>query len=167
MSVERAMAGAGLTVGAFYAHFKGKDDLLQHAFQQALDEIGEVLRSNANGMPPRKALVELTSWYLGEGHRDQHAKDGCPMPAVVASAVPVGDKSMHHLVARGIATLSKRCFEIGAGQLTEDRALALVTLLIGGQIVARATRGSPLSAKTLAVCRRAAREMLGVEEGDL
>ena len=74
------MSGAGLTVGAFYAHFKGKDDLLDHAFSLALDEISAMMRSSAGNKKGRGALADVASTYLSEGHRD-HAAGGCPMPA--------------------------------------------------------------------------------------
>src|SRR5579883_1835928 len=38
VSVEQAMAGAGLTVGGFYAHFRTRNALLGEALGRALDE---------------------------------------------------------------------------------------------------------------------------------
>jgi TetR/AcrR family transcriptional regulator, transcriptional repressor for nem operon len=148
MSVERAMAGAGRTVGAFYAHFKGKDDLLDHAFSLALGEIGAMMVSSAGNRRGRAALMDVVSSYLSEGHRD-HAESGCPMPAVVSSALPVDDRSLRHLVATGLMTLSERIGDLGGADITSERALALAVLMIGGQVVARATRGTPVSARVL------------------
>ena len=159
MSVERAMAGAGLTVGAFYAHFSGKDELLEESFTRALEEVGEVMDEGVAGRTGRAALLDAASWYLSEEHRDR-AKRGCPMPAVAASTLPSGGRSLHKLVARGLETLAERTFRIGGGEVTTERALALAVLMIGGQIVARATRGSPTSSKVLVACREAAAALL-------
>jgi len=159
MSVERAMAGAGLTVGAFYAHFAGKDDLLEESFTLALDEIGEVMRESAAGRTGRAALVDVTSYYLSEAHRD-HTKEGCPMPAVAASAIPLGGRPLHRLVARGLEALALRLESIGAGDISSERALALAVLMVGGQIIARATHGSPVSSRLLFACRDAAKALL-------
>ncbi len=163
MSVEKAMAGAGLTVGAFYAHFKGKDDLLDHAFSLALDELGQMMRTSAGGKTGRAALADVIATYLSEGHRDQ-AKLGCPMPAVASSALAADDRSLRHLVATGLMTLSERIGDLGGAELTSERALGLAVLLIGGQILARATRGNPISARVLSAARDAGRALLGLPE---
>jgi TetR/AcrR family transcriptional repressor of nem operon len=159
MSVERAMAGAGLTVGAFYAHFKGKDDLLDHAFSLALDEIGEMLRASAGGRRGVPALLEVVSIYLSEEHRDR-TTIGCPMPAVVSSSLLADDRSLRLLVATGLMTLSERIGDLGGAEITSDRALALAVILIGGQALARATRGTPISSRVLAAARDAGHSLL-------
>ena len=153
------MAGAGLTVGAFYAHFKGKDDLLDHAFSLALDEIGAMMKSSAGGKKGRAALMDVVSTYLSEGHRD-HVEGGCPMPAVVSSALPVDDRSLRHLVATGLMTLSQRIGDLGGADITSERALALAVLMIGGQLIARATRGTPISSRVLIAAHDAAHALL-------
>ena len=153
------MAGAGLTVGAFYAHFKGKDDLLDHSFSLALDEIGAMIQSSAGTKKGRAALVDVVSTYLSEGHRDQ-AASGCPMPAVVSSALPVDDRSLRHLVATGLMTLSERIGDLGGADITSERALALAVLMIGGQLIARATRGTPISSRVLTAARDAGHALL-------
>ena len=159
MSVERAMTGAGLTVGAFYAHFKGKDDLLDHSFALALGELEEMMRTSSGEKKGRAALVEVVSNYLSEWHRD-NASSGCPMPAVVSSAVPADDRSLRHLVATGLMTLSERIGDIGGTEIASERALALAVLLIGGQILARATRGTPISTRVLTATRNAGHALL-------
>lgn len=158
-SVERAMAGAGLTVGAFYAHFAGKDELVEESFTLALDEVGEVMRASAAGRTGRAALFEVSNVYLSEGHRDK-AKRGCPMPAVAGSSLPLGKRPLHGLVARGLATMAERLERIGAGEISSERALALAVMMVGGQMLARATRGLPMSSRVLLACRDAAKSLL-------
>ena len=159
MSVERAMAGAGLTVGAFYAHFKGKDDLLDHSFSLALDEMDATMRSSAGNKKGRAALGDVVSTCLSEDHRD-HAASGCPMPAVVSSALPADDRSLRHLVATGLMTLSERLGDLGGADITSERALALAVLMIGGQLIGRAKRGTPISSRVLIAARDAAHALL-------
>ena len=153
------MAGAGLTVGAFYAHFGGKDELLEESFTLALEENGDVMREGVAGRAGRSALRDVAAYYLSEEHRDR-PKQGCPMPAVAASAIPLGGRPLHRLVARGLETLAERISKVGAGDITSDRALALAVLMIGGQIIARATRGSPVSSRVLVACRSAAERLI-------
>ena len=153
------MAGAGLTVGAFYAHFKGKDELLDHSFSLALGEIDAMMRGSAGEKRGRAALMGAVSAYLSEDHRDQ-AKSGCPMPAVASSALPVDDRALRHLVATGLMTLAERIGDLGGAEITSERALALAVILIGGQIMARATRGTPISSRVLIATRDAAQALL-------
>ena len=159
MSVERAMAGARLTVGAFYSHFAGKSELLEESFTLALDENDEVMREGVAGRTGRSALRDVASYYLSEEHRDR-AKQGCPMPAVAASAIPLGGRPLYRLVARGLETLVERIYKVGDGDITNERALALAVLMVGGQILARATRGSPMSSRVLLACKDAAEALL-------
>ena len=49
---------------------------------------------------------------------------------------------------------------IGAGAVSSEGAVALAVMMVGGQILARATRGSPMSSKVLVACRHAAKALL-------
>src|SRR6188472_2646553 len=75
--VASLMADAGLTNGAFYAHFASKEDLVATA-------VAEQLRAQAGGFgaqPPGAAGVEqIVREYLSVGHRD-HREEGCPSAA--------------------------------------------------------------------------------------
>lgn len=162
MSVEKAMAGAGLTVGAFYAHFASKQDLLDHSFTEAMTEIESVMRAAARGRVGRAALVDVAATYLSEEHRER-ARSGCPLPAVAGEAASSGTRSVRAMLAKGLGTMHERLLALGNGEITADGALALASLMVGGQILARATRGTPVSSRVLAACRDAARRLLEPE----
>lgn len=77
--VATLMADAGLTNGAFYAHFASKEDLVATA-------IAEQLRAQAGGLgaqPPGAAGVErMVRQYLSVEHRDRR-EEGCPSAALL------------------------------------------------------------------------------------
>jgi AcrR family transcriptional regulator len=77
--VATLMADAGLTNGAFYAHFASKEDLVATA-------IREQLRDQYNGfagIPPGRAGVEhLVRAYLSPEHRASR-EEGCPSAALL------------------------------------------------------------------------------------
>src|SRR5256885_8352982 len=77
--VATLMADAGLTNGAFYAHFASKDDLVATAVADQLREQRESLSAVA---PGRAGVEQYVRAYLSAGHRDNPA-DGCPSAALL------------------------------------------------------------------------------------
>jgi TetR/AcrR family transcriptional repressor of nem operon len=146
------MSGAGLTVGGFYAHFASK---------AALDV--EIVRTTLGGYPKVSDSEDLSGleWvrrsldgYLSVEHRDN--LDGCPYPAVLselAAAVPEVRKEF-------AAALQSRVYALEAhmapalGSTVRERSLALMALKIGGLLLARASRGEPISEEILEACKR-------------
>jgi AcrR family transcriptional regulator len=77
--IATLMADAGLTNGAFYAHFTSKDDLV------ATVVAGELSRQATNfsaAAPGRSGLEDLVRRYLSPEHRDNPA-EGCPSAALL------------------------------------------------------------------------------------
>ena len=77
--VATLMADAGLTNGAFYAHFASKDDLVATALADQLREQRASLSERAHG---RAGLEQYVRDYLSAGHRD-NPSDGCPSAALL------------------------------------------------------------------------------------
>jgi TetR/AcrR family transcriptional regulator, transcriptional repressor for nem operon len=77
--IATLMADAGLTNGAFYAHFASKDDLIATAVADQLRAQAERLRA----LPPgHHGLEQFVRWYLSAEHRDA-PQDGCPSAALL------------------------------------------------------------------------------------
>src|SRR5436190_22101616 len=76
--VATLMADAGLTNGAFYAHFTSKDDLVATALADQLREQRAGLSARA---PGRAGVEQYVRAYLSAGHRDNPG-DGCPSAAL-------------------------------------------------------------------------------------
>jgi AcrR family transcriptional regulator len=77
--VATLMADAGLTNGAFYAHFASKDDLVATAIADQLRE----QRAKVSAQTPDRAGVEqYVRAYLSTRHRD-NPEDGCPSAALL------------------------------------------------------------------------------------
>ena len=77
--VATLMADAGLTNGAFYAHFPSKDDLVATAVADQLREQRESLSAVA---PGRAGVEQYVREYLSVQHRDNPG-DGCPSAALL------------------------------------------------------------------------------------
>ena len=72
--IATLMADAGLTNGAFYAHFDSKEDLVANALAAQLHEQREKFRA----MP----VEQIVRAYLSVAHRD-NPEDGCPSAALL------------------------------------------------------------------------------------
>src|SRR5437879_11446993 len=77
--IATLMADAGLTNGAFYAHFDSKDDLIATAVADQLQSQADHLRE----LPLAQAGVEqFVRWYFSAEHRD-NPEDGCPSASLL------------------------------------------------------------------------------------
>lgn len=77
--IATLMSDAGLTNGAFYAHFSSKDDLVANVVADQLRAQCENLSSLPPGRGPLEAFVRE---YLSPHHRD-HPDTGCPNAALL------------------------------------------------------------------------------------
>jgi TetR/AcrR family transcriptional regulator, transcriptional repressor for nem operon len=77
--IATLMADAGLTNGAFYAHFTSKDDLVAAAVADQLRQQRE--RYNTQ-VCDRAGIEQMVREYLSPDHRDNPA-DGCPSAALL------------------------------------------------------------------------------------
>ena len=77
--VAAVMSDAGLTNGAFYAHFESKEDLVANVLADQL----RAQRQSFDDQPSDRAGLEaFVRSYLSPEHRDQFA-DGCPSAALL------------------------------------------------------------------------------------
>jgi AcrR family transcriptional regulator len=77
--VAAVMSDAGLTNGAFYAHFASKEDLVANVLA---DQLRAQRQSFDAQRPDRAGLEAFIRSYLSPQHRDQSA-DGCPSAALL------------------------------------------------------------------------------------
>src|SRR5829696_7138725 len=77
--VAAVMSDAGLTNGAFYAHFASKEDLVANVLADQL----RAQRQSFDTQPPDQGALEaFIRAYLSPQHRDESA-DGCPSAALL------------------------------------------------------------------------------------
>jgi AcrR family transcriptional regulator len=152
------MGDAGLTNGAFYAHFGSKDDLVATV-------VGEELGRQATAfgeLPPGRAGLEgFVSWYLSRDHRD-HRDTGCPNAALL-DEIGRCDKETKRAYTKGAkAILDEICVRLAPEDPDSARgtALALYAMLVGTMQLARALSDRKLSNAVLDEGIRSATAML-------
>ncbi|WP_234036593.1 TetR/AcrR family transcriptional regulator [Rhodococcus sp. P-2] len=151
LSVADLMKASGLTHGGFYKQFASKDALIDEATAHAFAELAQLhsagLEEHAGQRDSaRKALIDT---YLSEEHRDNPA-DGCPAAALAADmAREPADSGARRVYTEGVGDF--------AAALADEEADGLVRLstMLGALVLARATKGSPLSEAILDSARAA------------
>lgn len=77
--IASLMADAGLTNGAFYAHFSSKDELVATV---VTDQLQRQRERNAGSERDRATFESFVRDYLSLAHRD-HPEEGCPSAALL------------------------------------------------------------------------------------
>jgi len=158
--IATLMSDAGLTNGAFYAHFTSKDDLVASVVQEELGAQAATLHQLVPGVA---GLEQLVRAYLSPSHRD-HRDAGCPSAAlldeigrsaeVTKDAYTAGAKTLVDEIATRLSP--------GNPESAHGRALILYTMLIGTLQLSRAVNDPQLSDEALARGLEQALSFLGV-----
>jgi AcrR family transcriptional regulator len=173
VGVDALAKEAGVTSGAFYGHFRSKEEAFRDVVRAAMARLAAgLLRFREAPKPsadaPDDAWVDgLVAWYLGTTHRAD-LPGGCGLPSLSGE------------VARADAE-TRAVFEAGLGEAVrvlaeapplarrpdaQARARALLALLAGGVTLCRAVRGEA-EAERVADAVRAAALVIARGEGTL
>jgi TetR/AcrR family transcriptional regulator, transcriptional repressor for nem operon len=143
VSVGEVMKAAGLTHGAFYAHFGSKLEL-----EAAAVAYGQELsagRARSHG-PTKKGRRAYADRYLNSRHRDNPG-DGCTMAALgqeIARLTP----EVKAAFERGLEEI------MSAGGAERKEAIFQTAALLGGVVLARAVKSEHLSDEILRTVRQ-------------
>ncbi|MGF1447959.1 MAG: TetR/AcrR family transcriptional regulator [Opitutales bacterium] len=135
-SVDEVMAGAGLTVGGFYAHFKNKDDLFQHALLAAAVDGEELLRKHLPDIDGWEGIRAYAHAYLSEGHLKKVA-EGCPLPSLTADVARSGKRTKRQLQDAVEDRLARLLTKLPTGPETRAQLIGILVTLVGGLTLAR------------------------------
>ncbi len=156
--IATLMADAGLTNGAFYAHFASKDDLVATVVG---DELGRQATGFGELPPGRPGLEAFVSWYLSSDHRD-HRDTGCPSAALLDEIGRCDKETKRAYTAGAKAILDEICVRLAPKNPDSARgtALALYAMMVGSMQLARALSDRKLSDAVLEEGIRSAHAML-------
>jgi len=155
--VADIMKEAGLTHGAFYAHFESREAMLAEAATQACSESAALVASGVAAAPPDQALGALIRGYLSREHLEQ-AEMGCPL-AALGSETPRQAPEVRRATTRHV----KEMIDLVARQSPDwgqpgahERALVTLSTMVGTLLLARAV-DEPALADSL--CEAAIRQL--------
>jgi len=137
--VADIMKEAGLTHGAFYAHFASREAMLAEAADRAGAQSNAATAAAVASVAPQQAMETLIRSYLSTTHLDA-TEAGCPIAALV-SEMPRQSPEVRRVATRRI----KESIDLIAQQSSDwgqaaahERALVIAATLVGSLALARA-----------------------------
>ena len=146
--VSALMSDAGLTNGAFYAHFASKDELVAVV---VADQLAAQLKTIEALPDDGHSLQSYIDGYLSANHRDQR-ESGCPSAALlgeISRSKPIVQQSFTEGLEAMIAVIVRRT-HIDDTSAARTLAIGLMSTLIGTLQLSRAVSDPTLSNEILA-----------------
>lgn len=144
--VADIMKEAGLTHGAFYAHFESREAMLAEAADRAGAEANALAASILGAVPSDQALQALIQVYLSKEHL-MNIETGCPNSAL-CSEMPRQSPEVRLAATRRIkemVDLIARQFPDWGQTVAYERALVTMATLVGTLVLSRAVDDAALS----------------------
>lgn len=146
--VADIMKEAGLTHGAFYAHFPSREAMLAEAASRACAESAAVVSDVVAGAPAEQALKTMLHAYLSREHLEQ-IESGCPLAALgsetARQAPEVRRATTQHIKA--MVDLVARQSPDWGQPAAHERALLTIAAMVGTLVLARAVDEPALADK--------------------
>jgi TetR/AcrR family transcriptional regulator, transcriptional repressor for nem operon len=163
VTIDQVMADAGLTRGGFYNHFRSKDELYAAAVASFATCNPFVVRQLARKRPvenPARLARMLVELYLSDEVLE-NADMQCPLYALPSDVARAGLSPQHAYteLIRGMAHVYRAA--LGQARDAERRAQAIVSLCVGGMVLARTTNDPALRTSLRAAARQQALALLG------
>lgn len=144
--VADIMKEAGLTHGAFYAHFESREAMLAEAADRAGAEANAIAAKVIAAVPPEESLKALIGVYLSKEHL-ANIETGCPVSAL-GSEMPRQSPEVRRAATRRIKEMvdlvARQSPDWGQAQAYE-RALVTVATMVGTLMLARAVDDAAMS----------------------
>jgi AcrR family transcriptional regulator len=165
VSIDEVMQHAGLTRGGFYRHFGSKDELYACAVESFTHCNPFRKKVSAKGAPkrtPRELARLLVRMYLS----DEILADvnlHCPLVALPSDVARAGlePRASYTILVGNMTRVSRGALE--GDPHAERKALQIVSLCVGGMVIARTTDDARLQKELRDAARAQAYALLGQE----
>jgi TetR/AcrR family transcriptional regulator, transcriptional repressor for nem operon len=162
VGMRDVMAGASLTPGGFYRHFRSKDRLIAEASSAALDRAFAMLEDETEGKSQAQAVERIVSVYLGQSQVAEKPYL-CPLamlgaelrhsdPQVRAIAIN-GYQRIVQLIASHLENRTRRAALVAAG--------GIVSTLVGAVTLAEIATDPAMASAILSNAKALIRELVG------
>ena len=144
--VADIMKEAGLTHGAFYAHFASREAMLAEAAGKACADSDVAAADVAAKAPPVMALESMLKAYLSKEHV-QRVEMGCPLAALgseTSRQAPEVRRVATQHIKEMIDLITRQSPDWGQPD-AHERALVTLSTMVGSLLLARAVDDPSLS----------------------
>jgi TetR/AcrR family transcriptional regulator, transcriptional repressor for nem operon len=160
--IATLMADAGLTNGAFYAHFASKEDLVATAVAEQLREQRENFNTLVSG---RGGVEQIVRAYLSVEHRD-HPDGGCPSAALLDEIGRCTDTTKQAYTDGLLAVIDDLADRLASEDTQSARVniLSVFAMMIGTLQLSRALADQQLADAVLEQGTHNALTLLGITQ---
>ena len=144
--VADIMKEAGLTHGAFYAHFDSREAMLAEASRQACTDSALAVARVVASAPAEQALASMLGAYLSREHVQQTER-GCPLAALGSEThrqTPEVRRVTTQHIKEMIDLVARQSPDWGQPD-AHEHALVTVATMVGALVLARAVDEPSLS----------------------
>ena len=144
--VADIMKEAGLTHGAFYAHFASREAMLAEAAARACADSAAVAAQAVASVPPEQALTYMLHAYLSRENLEQ-VERGCPLAALgseTARQTPEVRRANTRYIKEMVDLVARQSPDWGQ-PVVHERALVTVATMVGTLLLARVADEPALS----------------------
>lgn len=149
VSIDEIMKDAGLTRGAFYAHFKSKSDIYNQAILTGAAMAKQFLCNN-----PTASVIEFAEHYLRIGNREAAGKY-CPL-AFLVTDICHREKTIKTTYTRVLKGYQEVLASLG---LSQENAVKASVILIGGLALSRTVTDKAIKQNIIDNCLESIRQM--------
>jgi TetR/AcrR family transcriptional regulator, transcriptional repressor for nem operon len=145
--VDALMSAIGMTSGAFYTHFKSKEELFKLIIEREVDNSCKMLAGDKE--EGTNAIEKAVRGYLSFYHA-LHPEAGCALPTLGAEIARSGP-DVKRVAEQGL----KRIHAIWSEQLGDaDHAWAVISQCVGALVLCRVVEAEKTRKEILAANRR-------------
>nr|WP_230182400.1 TetR/AcrR family transcriptional regulator [Aquabacterium sp. CECT 9606] len=144
--VADLMKEAGLTHGAFYAHFDSREAMLAEAAAKACAESAAAAAQAVSSLPADRALASMLRAYLSKEHAEG-VEMGCPLAALgseTSRQAPQVRRVTTRHIKEMVDVLARQSPDWGQPG-AHERALVTIATMVGALVLARAVDEPALS----------------------
>lgn len=149
VSIDDVMNEAGLTRGAFYAHFKSKSDVYNQAILTGATLARQFLCNN-----PTASVMEFAEHYLRIGSSETAGKY-CPL-AFLVTDICHREKNIKTTYTRVLKGYQETLVSLG---LSKENAVKASVILIGGLALSRTVTDKEIKESIINNCLQSIRQM--------
>jgi TetR/AcrR family transcriptional regulator, transcriptional repressor for nem operon len=156
------MAGASLTPGGFYRHFRSKDRLIAEASSAALDRAFAMLEGETEGKSQAQAVERIVSVYLGQSQVAEKPYL-CPL-AMLGAELRHSDPQVRAIAINGyqrIVQLIASHLENRTRRVALAAAGGIVSTLVGAVTLAEIATDPAMASAILSNAKALIRELVG------